>query len=239
MLRVLQMAIANLIVRREGANPGNIVPLFMDNSDMIFSIQTITQLSATMFPHKKPCEWYSPSEAAFLMQSVLQKFNLTYRVAVCNDGSIFLNEIPTDKESIVVLVTAMIGLDKPEPQYLQTLVDFMESRFFFAILGGTPRYAHLFLKHKDGFLGYLDPHQTKKAAEFEEEILLRVKEYSGKLQWIRKQKISSSMCLMFVMHRKEVSQFWQELHKIREKNGEGFFLYLKDERPVFSTEGII
>jgi hypothetical protein len=51
-----------------------------------------------------------------------------------------------------------IGLDKPEPEYLDVLVDIMRSKFFFSILGGTPRYAHLFLKEKDGYLGYLDPH---------------------------------------------------------------------------------
>ena len=34
----------------------------------------------------------------------------------------------------------------------------MNNRFFFAVLGGTPRYAHLFLKHQQGYFGYLDPH---------------------------------------------------------------------------------
>ena len=29
-------------------------------------------------------------------------------------------------------------------------------------MGGTPRRAHLFIKHKEGFLGFLDPHNTQK-----------------------------------------------------------------------------
>ena len=94
---------------------------------------------------------------------------------------------------------ARIGLDKPEPQYLDSLLKLMNSGYFFAILGGTPRYAHLFLKHKDGYLGMLDPHETKKAAGTEEEQGTKLKEYIGKLQWVRKDKISSSMCIMFVM----------------------------------------
>lgn len=59
---------------------------------------------------------------------------------------------------------ARIGLDKPEPMYLDALIKLMGTTFFFAILGGTPRYAHLFLKHQQGYLGFLDPHETKKAA---------------------------------------------------------------------------
>jgi len=86
-------------------------------------------------------------------------------VAVCNDGgSIFLNELPRDRERLVVLVMARIGLDKPEPLYLDALINIMNNRFFFAVLGGTPRYAHLFLKHQQGYFGYLDPHETKRAA---------------------------------------------------------------------------
>ena len=41
----------------------------------------------------------------------------------------------------------------------------MNSKYFFAILGGTPKYAHLFLKTNGEYLGYLDPHKTLKAAD--------------------------------------------------------------------------
>ena len=58
-----------------------------------------------------------------------------------------------------------IGLDKAEKDYLDALAELMEMRHFFCILGGTPKYAHLFMKHKDGFLGYLDPHETRKCPE--------------------------------------------------------------------------
>lgn len=58
---------------------------------------------------------------------MLEKFNLTYRVVVFNDGSIFLNEISRDKDNIVILAMARIGLDKPEPEYLEALSDIMES----------------------------------------------------------------------------------------------------------------
>ena len=55
-----------------------------------------------------------------------------------------------------------IGLDKAEKDYLDALTEMMDLRYFFCILGGTPKYAHLFLKHRNGYLGYLDPHETRK-----------------------------------------------------------------------------
>lgn len=69
----------------------------MDNNLFPFSIQTLTHISAEMFPHKKPCEWFSPSEAGFLLKKVLETFSESYEVNVCNDGSIFLKELETPK----------------------------------------------------------------------------------------------------------------------------------------------
>jgi hypothetical protein len=168
---------------------------------MPFSIQTLTSISRELFPHKKDKEWYSPSEAGFLIQKTLEHFNTSYRVVVCNDGSIFLDQIPRDRDNIVILLMARIGLDKPEPQYLDVLLKMMELKHFFAILGGTPRYAHLFLKHQQGYLGMLDPHETKRAAETEEDLLEHMGEYAGRLEWVRRDRISSSMCIMFAMGR--------------------------------------
>lgn len=39
-----------------------------------------------------------------------------------------------------------------------------------AILGGTPRRAHLFLSYESGYMGYLDPHTTKPVFPENEDI---------------------------------------------------------------------
>ena len=138
-----------------------------------------------------------------------------------------------------MLVMARIGLDKPEPQYLETLLKIMDCRHFFAVLGGTPRYAHLFLKHRQGYLGMLDPHETKKAAESEEDLLNKLGEYSGRLEWVKKEKISSSMCIMFAMKGTEVDAFWEEMLEVKKKCGDDFFLYMAEERPVYDEGDLI
>jgi hypothetical protein len=53
-------------------------------------------------------------------------------------------------------------------------------------MGGTPRYAHLFLKHKNGYFGYLDPHETRKCPEELEDVLEGAGESIGKLEWVRR-----------------------------------------------------
>ena len=40
----------------------------------------------------------------------------------------------------------------------------MNNKYFFSALGGTPKHAHLFLKSKNGQIGFLDPHKTLNAA---------------------------------------------------------------------------
>jgi hypothetical protein len=42
---------------------------------------------------------------------------------------------------------ARIGLDHPEPGYLKCISKFIKNKFFMGILGGTPKYAHLFLEY--------------------------------------------------------------------------------------------
>jgi hypothetical protein len=58
-----------------------------------------------------------------------------------------------------------------------------------------------------------------------------LEEYSGKLEWVKREKISSSMCIMFAMKKGEIDQFWKELQSLKVKWGESFFLYLSEERP--------
>lgn len=80
---------------------------------MPFSIQTLTNISSIIYPHKKQYEWFSPCEAGFLIKRSLENFNTTYSVTVCNDNSLFLSEIPTDRDNVVILIMSRIGLEKP------------------------------------------------------------------------------------------------------------------------------
>jgi hypothetical protein len=65
------MALANLLFKKEEAKIETIAPLFWDNSDMPFSLQTLTDMSRTLYPHKKEFEWFTPCEAGFIFKKAL------------------------------------------------------------------------------------------------------------------------------------------------------------------------
>lgn len=71
MLRVAQMALANLLYIYEGMPLKTILTLFWDNSDCPFSIQQFTYSSNKIFPSKKPFDWYNPSEMSFIIKDLL------------------------------------------------------------------------------------------------------------------------------------------------------------------------
>lgn len=68
---------------------------------------------------------------------------------------------------LVIMVMCRIGLDEPQPEYLNCVLALMGNPYFNSILGGTPKHAHLFLKYSDGYLGFLDPHRTQKVPPYE------------------------------------------------------------------------
>lgn len=54
MIRVGQMAIANLLHFYEGVSIKAILSIFWDNSNAPFSIQQITSSTLKLYPHKQP-----------------------------------------------------------------------------------------------------------------------------------------------------------------------------------------
>lgn len=168
MLRVGQMFIANLYFKLQKKTPFEILTLFNENKPLFFSFPNFTDTSAKIYPAKKQYDWFSPCECGFIIKELLDNFDSTFRTSICNDNCIFLNEIVDDRENLVVMVMCRIGLDSPQKEYLDCVLELMKNKHFNSILGGTPKRAHLFIKNIDGHLGFLDPHRTQKVTPFDE-----------------------------------------------------------------------
>lgn len=41
----------------------------------------------------KPYAWYTPCQAGFLVKELLELFDTRYKVVICNDGAMFLEDI--------------------------------------------------------------------------------------------------------------------------------------------------
>jgi cysteine protease ATG4 len=118
MLRVGQMAIANLIHLHEKIPLKILLTLFWDNSDMPFSIQNFTFVTSKEYPNKKPYEWYNPCEMGFIVKKLLEEQFPIYQTKIFLDNSIFLSEIPKDKPKLLLMIMIRIGLEQPEDIYL-------------------------------------------------------------------------------------------------------------------------
>lgn len=110
MLRVGQMAIANLLYLNQVIPFKTLLTLFWDNSDMPFSIQNFTLATTKIYPNKQNFEWYNPCEMGFIVKSLLEEHFPYFNVKIFLDNSIFLSEIPTDKPEILVMIMSRIGL---------------------------------------------------------------------------------------------------------------------------------
>lgn len=130
---------------------------------------------------KKKYEWFNPSEAGHLVKELLEKLLGTHRVSICNDNCVFRSEIATDRSHCLVLMMCRIGLDAPQKEYLELIVKLTESRYFSSIMGGRPKYAHLFYgyNHEKRRFRFLDPHKTLKAIASEKELEKRLGEFVG------------------------------------------------------------
>lgn len=70
---------------------------------------------------------------------------------------------------------ARIGLNEPQPEYLKVILKLVSSKFFEGILGGRPKYAHLFIgiSGNGKSLRYLDPHRTYSSIQDSGDLLKR------------------------------------------------------------------
>jgi hypothetical protein len=113
MLRVGQMALAHYLHHEEHMPLRTLLTLFWDNSDLPFSIQMLTHVSANLYPKKQKYEWYNPCEMGFIIKEVLDQNLPHVATKVFLDNSIFLSEIPTDKPKVLLMIMIRIGLDEP------------------------------------------------------------------------------------------------------------------------------
>lgn len=105
------MFVANLYYKIEKKPLMEIIELFYDNKAIPFSLPTMTDTASKIYPEKKPYEWFSPCECGFILKDLLDKYDEKYRISICNDNCIFLNEIEQDRENLIVMAICRIGLD--------------------------------------------------------------------------------------------------------------------------------
>ena len=171
MVRVGQMLFAQLIKHHQRITDKEeivkVLNLFSDfDKKEPFSIHNIARLARIEYG-LKPGEWYNPSQIAFILAILHEKYlasEVKMKVRVFNSGNLFFDMLVEamlsgkgackcehknpnnflceicnkEKFAISVIVLSRLGLNGPEKKYLTILEKLMEFPCFQGVIGGKP-----------------------------------------------------------------------------------------------------
>lgn len=105
------------------------------------------------------------NNSSFFYDQVLDKFK-PEQIDACfhkMEGCLVCTECFKSKKEVAVIILVRLGLQYPEPEYLELLSTLMTWKWFRGILGGKPEKALYFIGIKDKSFIYLDPHYVQTA----------------------------------------------------------------------------
>ena len=72
---------------------------------------------------------------------------------------------------MLVLVCTRLGMTKVQPEYLEVIREFFRCKINVGILGGRPGEAYYLVGLQDGYLIFLDPHNTQESIRPDEGLI--------------------------------------------------------------------
>lgn len=101
---------------------------FQDNDQRApYSIHQIAEEGAKL--GRLPGDWYGPQAISIVLKKLSNKYNpiSNFRMVVAKEGNVFLDRIEAKSKnwsnSIFLVVPLRLGLNKIEPEYLQSIRD--------------------------------------------------------------------------------------------------------------------
>lgn len=153
----------------------NLLLLFMDNSPVHdeqnltcpFGIHSISQ-EAKQNLNMEPGQWYGPQMISIALRNVVntKKAVSRFRIHVCLDGNIFLDEIRQQmnlQNSVFVIIPLRLGIDSIQATYLKQVKYLFQIFQNVGLMGGKDHMAIYLVGDEDiqrnnAGLFYLDPH---------------------------------------------------------------------------------
>ncbi|KAM3127858.1 hypothetical protein pb186bvf_020048 [Paramecium bursaria] len=202
-----------------------------------FSIQKISYLARKDF-QLEPGSWYKPNNILYILETLHNSFPIrgseNLRMLVFNDSCMFKQEIVAKMDgrfSIALFVLTRIGLEQPNPDYLDVLDQIMELKYFQGIVGGKPKKAFYIIGRIADQYIYLDPHYVQESTT-QDEIIRNPNTFKCQdIQLIPRNNIDTSMGLAFYLRNpQELEDFWIQINNLKRQH-ENFFIGLADESP--------
>ncbi|KAF4345801.1 cysteine protease ATG4 [Fusarium beomiforme] len=194
---------------------------FADDPRAPYSIHSFVRHGASACG-KYPGEWFGPSATARCIQALANSHEPSIRVYSTGDGpdvyeDDFMNIAKPTGEAFhptLVLVGTRLGIDKITPVYWEALIAALQMPQSVGIAGGRPSSSHYFIGSQGSFLFYLDPHHTRPALPYHENLTDYSSEeiascHTARLRRIHVREMDPSMLIGFLIRSEEDWQDWK------------------------------
>ncbi|KAK1245646.1 hypothetical protein MKX07_004715 [Trichoderma sp. CBMAI-0711] len=224
-----------------------LISMFADDPRAPFSIHNFVRHGATACG-KFPGEWFGPSATAQCIQALTSSSELDLHVYSPNDGQdvyedSFMKVAKPDGQDFhptLILIRTRLGIDKITPIYWEPLIATLQMPQSVGIAGGRPSSSHYFVGSQGSYLFYLDPHHTRKALPYHEDVANYTDEdidscHTSRLRRLHVKEMDPSMLIGFLIRSETDWAEWRQ----RVESGPGkSIIHVADHEPaLYSSEG--
>ncbi|EDN95087.1 hypothetical protein SS1G_10962 [Sclerotinia sclerotiorum 1980 UF-70] len=224
-----------------------ILSLFADDPRAPYSIHKFVEHGASACG-KHPGEWFGPSAAARCIQALTNsQVESELRVYITGDGSDVYEDTfmsiakpnSTKFTPTLILVGTRLGLDKITPVYWEALKSSLQMPQSVGIAGGRPSSSHYFIGVQESDFFYLDPHQTRPALPFNDNVEDYTPEdidscHTRRLRRLHIKEMDPSMLIAFLIRDENDWKDWRRA--VREVQGKGV-IHVADRDPALHGLG--
>ncbi|KAB8293131.1 hypothetical protein EYC80_007484 [Monilinia laxa] len=219
-----------------------ILTLFADDPRAPYSIHKFVEHGASACG-KHPGEWFGPSATARCIQALTNnQAESEMRVYITGDGSDVYEDTfmsiakpnGTDFTPTLILVGTRLGLDKITPVYWEALKYSLQMPQSVGIAGGRPSSSHYFIGVQESDFFYLDPHQTRPALPYKDDVEDYTIEdvdscHTRRLRRLHIKEMDPSMLIAFLIRDENDWKEWRRA--VKEVQGKGV-IHVADKDPA-------
>ncbi|ATZ47391.1 hypothetical protein BCIN_02g06770 [Botrytis cinerea B05.10] len=219
-----------------------ILSLFADDPRAPYSIHKFVEHGASACG-KHPGEWFGPSATARCIQALSNsQAKSELRVYITGDGSdVYEDKFMSiakpnhsDFTPTLILVGTRLGLDKITPVYWEALKYSLQMPQSVGIAGGRPSSSHYFIGVQESDFFYLDPHQTRPALPYKDNVEDYTTEdidscHTRRLRRLHIKEMDPSMLIAFLIRDENDWNEWRRA--VKEVQGKGV-IHVADTDPA-------
>ncbi|KAG5421011.1 ATG4 [Candida metapsilosis] len=173
MIRTSQNLLANAILKLSSesneATQLEILKLFQDDSEAVFSLHNFIRVASASPLLIKPGQWFGPNAASLSIKKLVTEIkeqDLSVEIPcvyVSENADLYDDEIEelfvSEQKSLLLLFPVRLGIDQVNKYYYKSIFQLLGSRFSVGIAGGKPSSSFYFVGYQnDEELIYFDPH---------------------------------------------------------------------------------